>query len=86
MGRPVALVDAVNALGDGTDPSLEPLYHAAIQDTIQQFEATGSPVITDGEQHKYHNFWTYSVHGLPNTAPDGFKIPSPPVIPGGCRD
>jgi 5-methyltetrahydropteroyltriglutamate--homocysteine methyltransferase len=31
-------------------------------------------VITDGEQRKYHNFWTYSVHGLANTAPDGFKI------------
>ncbi|HSU87871.1 MAG TPA: 5-methyltetrahydropteroyltriglutamate--homocysteine methyltransferase, partial [Terriglobia bacterium] len=39
------------------------------------FEATGSPVITDGEQRKYHNFWTYPVHGLPNTAPDGFSIP-----------
>jgi 5-methyltetrahydropteroyltriglutamate--homocysteine methyltransferase len=32
-------------------------------------------VVTDGEQRKYHNFWTYSVHGLRNTAPDGFKIP-----------
>ena len=32
-------------------------------------------MITDGEQRKYHNFWTYCVHGLPNTAPDGFKIP-----------
>jgi 5-methyltetrahydropteroyltriglutamate--homocysteine methyltransferase len=32
-------------------------------------------VITDGEQRKYHNFWTYSVHGLVNTSPDGFKIP-----------
>jgi 5-methyltetrahydropteroyltriglutamate--homocysteine methyltransferase len=42
---------------------------------VRQFEATGSPVITDGEQRKYHNFWTYCVHGLPNTAPDGFKIP-----------
>ena len=42
---------------------------------LQQFEATGSPVITDGEQRKYHNFWTYCVHGLPNMAPDGFKIP-----------
>jgi 5-methyltetrahydropteroyltriglutamate--homocysteine methyltransferase len=40
-----------------------------------QFEATGSPVITDGEQRKYHNFWSYSVEGLPNTAPDGFRIP-----------
>ena len=42
---------------------------------LQKFEETGSPVITDGEQRKYHNFWTYCVHGLPNMAPDGFKIP-----------
>jgi len=54
---------------------MEPLYEEAIRDTIERFEATGSPVITDGEQRKYHNFWTYSVHGLPNTAPDGFQIP-----------
>jgi 5-methyltetrahydropteroyltriglutamate--homocysteine methyltransferase len=54
---------------------LEPLYEEAIRDTIEQFEATGSPVITDGEQRKYQNFWTYSVEGLPNTAPDGFTIP-----------
>jgi 5-methyltetrahydropteroyltriglutamate--homocysteine methyltransferase len=60
---------------DGTDPRLAPLYDEAIRDTIERFEATGSPVITDGEQRKYHNFWTYCVHGLPNTAPDGFKIP-----------
>ena len=59
----------------GDDPSLDPLYDDAIRDTIERFEATGSPVITDGEQRKYHNFWTYCVHGLPNTAPDGFKIP-----------
>ena len=45
------------------------------EDTIAQFEATGSPVVTDGEQRKYHNFWTYPVHGLANTAPDGFRIP-----------
>jgi len=32
-------------------------------------------VITDGEQRKYQNFWTYSVHALPNTSADGFKIP-----------
>jgi 5-methyltetrahydropteroyltriglutamate--homocysteine methyltransferase len=51
------------------------LYEDAIRDTIERFEATGSPVITDGEQRKYHNFWTYSVHGLANTALDGFKIP-----------
>ena len=63
------------AAGDGTDPKLDPLYEEAVRDTVERFEATGSPVITDGEQRKYHNFWTYCVHGLPNTAPDGFKIP-----------
>jgi 5-methyltetrahydropteroyltriglutamate--homocysteine methyltransferase len=73
--RPAKLIEAVLALGDGTDPRLDPLYDEAIRDTIEQFEATGSPVITDGEQRKYHNFWTYSVHGLANTAPDGFRIP-----------
>jgi len=73
--RPLQLIEAVAALGDGTDQRLEPLYNAAIRDTIERFEATGSPVITDGEQRKHHNFWTYSVHGLPNVAPDGFKIP-----------
>jgi 5-methyltetrahydropteroyltriglutamate--homocysteine methyltransferase len=73
--RPLALIDAIGERGDGTDAALDPLYEAAVQDTIRQFEATGSPVITDGEQRKYHNFWTYSVQGLPNTAPDGFRIP-----------
>ena len=73
--RPLALIEAVAAAGDGSDPSLESLYDAAIRDTIECLEATGSPVITDGEQRKYHNFWTYCVHGLPNMVPDGFKIP-----------
>jgi 5-methyltetrahydropteroyltriglutamate--homocysteine methyltransferase len=72
--RPLELIDRV-AKGDSEDPGLAPLYEEAIRDTIEHFEATGSPVVTDGEQRKYHNFWTYSVHGLPNTAPDGFKIP-----------
>ena len=73
--RPDKLLDAIAAVGDGADPQLEPLYDAAIEDTARRFEETGSPVITDGEQRKYHNFWTYSVEGLPNTAPDGFRIP-----------
>jgi 5-methyltetrahydropteroyltriglutamate--homocysteine methyltransferase len=72
--RPLRLIEAVGS-GDGTDPALGPLYDEAVRDTIVRFEATGSPVVTDGEQRKFHNFWTYSVHGLPNTAPDGFKIP-----------
>jgi 5-methyltetrahydropteroyltriglutamate--homocysteine methyltransferase len=73
--RPRALIAEISRIGDGTDPSLEPFYREALRDTMQRFEATGSPVITDGEQRKYHNFWTYSVQGLPNTAPDGFSIP-----------
>jgi 5-methyltetrahydropteroyltriglutamate--homocysteine methyltransferase len=73
--RPQALIDAIAACGDGTDPRLDPLYAAAIRDTIEQFEATGSPIISDGEQRKYHNFLTYSVEGLPNLAADGFRIP-----------
>src|SRR5205807_5293333 len=71
--RPLALIDRV-AKGDSEDPNLDPLYEDAIRNTIERFEATGSPVVTDGEQRKYHNFCTYCVHGLPNTAPDGFKI------------
>ncbi|MEP7272239.1 MAG: cobalamin-independent methionine synthase II family protein [Acidobacteriota bacterium] len=73
--RPITLIEAIRTGTDIDDPSLQPLYDDAIRDTIARFEATGSPVITDGEQRKYHNFWTYSVHGLPNTAPDGFRIP-----------
>jgi len=72
--RPPGLVAAIARLGADAR-ELDPLYEEAIQDTVERFEATGSPVITDGEQRKYHNFWTYSVHGLPNTAPDGFRIP-----------
>jgi 5-methyltetrahydropteroyltriglutamate--homocysteine methyltransferase len=75
MPRPLQLIEAVLASGDGSDPKLNSLYEEAVKDTIERFEATGSPVITDGEQRKYHNFWTYSVNGLPNTAPDGFRIP-----------
>ena len=71
--RPLPLIEAIAA--NPEDPALEDLYDGAVRDTIEQFEATGSPVITDGEQRKYHNFWTYCVHGLANTAPDGFKIP-----------
>jgi 5-methyltetrahydropteroyltriglutamate--homocysteine methyltransferase len=74
LPRPSELIAAMQQT-DSEDPRLDSLYDAAIRDTIARFEATGSPVITDGEQRKYHNFWTYSVHGLPNTSPEGFRIP-----------
>src|SRR5512144_2783895 len=72
--RPRPLIEAI-ALKGADDPSLDHLYEDAVRDTVARFGATGSPVITDGEQRKYHNFWTYSVDGLPNTHPEGFRIP-----------
>src|SRR5215208_2401022 len=73
--RPPELIDSIAGLGDNEHPKLDSLYEEAIRDTVKRFEETGSPVITDGEQRKYQNFWTYSVHGLRNTSPEGFKIP-----------
>src|SRR5687768_12348227 len=92
LPRPRALVDALSST-ESADPSLDPLDDDAIRDTILRFEATGSPVLTDGEQRKYHNFWTYSVHGLLNTSPAGFRIPvaaghtrrMPRLVKGPCR-
>ena len=72
--RPLELLNAISRQGS-SNPSLEPLYDESVRDTIERFEATGSPVVTDGEQRKYHNFATYCVEGLTNTAPDGFKLP-----------
>ncbi|WP_051068436.1 hypothetical protein [Janthinobacterium sp. CG3] len=62
---------------DRGSPAHQPryAYDGAIRDTIVRFEATGSPVITNGEQRKYHNFWTYCVHGLANMDAAGFQIP-----------
>lgn len=68
-------MEALSAAADPADAALDPLYEEAVRATVEALEQTGSPVITDGEQRKYHNFWTYAVQGLPNTAPDGFQIP-----------
>ena len=56
--RPIKLVEALQIM-ESDDPALEVLYQEAVRDTIERFEATGSPMITDGEQRKYHNFWTF---------------------------
>ena len=50
------------------------LFDEAVRDTLRRFEATGSPVITDGEQRK-PSFATYPVAGLANLAPGGVTIP-----------
>ena len=56
--RPPDLIQKL-AQGDSEDPALAALYEDAVRDTIERFEATGSLVVTDGEQRKYHNFLTY---------------------------
>jgi 5-methyltetrahydropteroyltriglutamate--homocysteine methyltransferase len=74
--RPQALIDAMGAFGAGTLPieELRRLQEEALRDTIERFEATGSPVISDGEQAK-SSFVTYPLDGLQNLAPDGAVIP-----------
>ena len=74
--RPIQLIEASRDFEAGrtTRARLDALYAEALRDTIQRFEATGSPVITDGEQTK-PSFATYPIHSLTNLAPDGISIP-----------
>lgn len=74
--RPRELAEGIKEYEAGriTRDRLDSLYERAVKDTIQQLEATGSPVITDGEQRK-PSFVTYPIHGLPNLAADGVTIP-----------
>ncbi|MDP1533810.1 MAG: 5-methyltetrahydropteroyltriglutamate--homocysteine methyltransferase, partial [Rubrivivax sp.] len=74
--RPLALIEARAAFlaGHIRQSELEAECLDAIRDTVAQFEATGSPVITDGEQGKFRDFASYSVEGLKNTRPGGFVL------------
>lgn len=74
--RPPQLLEAVRAFRAGrlSRETLDALYDEALRDTIERFEATGSPVISDGEQTK-PSFATYPLHGLKNIALDGVVIP-----------
>jgi 5-methyltetrahydropteroyltriglutamate--homocysteine methyltransferase len=69
--RPAGLIAAITAPANGAD--LTNLYNKAISDTLSEFEKTGSPVITDGEQTK-SSFATYPLEGLTNLAPEGMRI------------
>lgn len=77
MPRPLSVIRASKAHNAGqlSGAELDAVCDEAVRDTLRRFEETGSPVVTDGEQKKFHNFATYSVHGLSNLAPDGFRIP-----------
>jgi 5-methyltetrahydropteroyltriglutamate--homocysteine methyltransferase len=74
--RPAELLRAIgaNAAGQVSSETLDKAYDDAVRDTVQRFEATGSPVITDGEQRK-SSFATYPLEGLTNLASDGVVIP-----------
>jgi 5-methyltetrahydropteroyltriglutamate--homocysteine methyltransferase len=74
--RPAQLIQAGYdlAAGEITAEDYARLADAAVRETIEQLEATGSPVITDGEQGK-PSFATYPLAGLAGLAPDGVVIP-----------
>ncbi len=74
--RPPWLIEAGGDLAAGriTAQAYGALAEKAVRETVAQFEATGSPVITDGEQGK-PSFVTYPLAGLEALAPDGVVIP-----------
>ncbi len=65
------LIDAISAPSDKN--RLEELFDKAVSETVNLFEKTGSPVISDGEQSKA-SFVTYPLQGLTNLTDDGMKI------------
>ncbi|MFN7993948.1 MAG: cobalamin-independent methionine synthase II family protein [Bryobacteraceae bacterium] len=74
--RPAELIAALSAKQTGRISAAEfnQVAENALRDTIRRFEATGSPVITDGEQTK-PSFATYPLDGASNIAPGGVVIP-----------
>jgi 5-methyltetrahydropteroyltriglutamate--homocysteine methyltransferase len=74
--RPAYLLDGMARFADGTldQAGLDELADKARTETIERLEATGSPVVTDGEQTK-PSFATYPLSGVNTLAPDGVVIP-----------
>jgi methionine synthase II (cobalamin-independent) len=74
--RSKSLQDAMAAAEAGqlSEQELEAHFDDAVRDTLRRFEATGSPVVTDGEQRK-PSFATYPVAGLSNLTGGGVTIP-----------
>jgi methionine synthase II (cobalamin-independent) len=62
MPRPQKLQDAYAAYDEGKidKSALESEQEAAVQDTIDRYEATGAPIISDGEQ-RWSSFATYPI-------------------------
>ncbi|MCL7429841.1 5-methyltetrahydropteroyltriglutamate--homocysteine methyltransferase [Streptomyces sp. YS415] len=73
--RPQYLIDGMadHAAGRLSLADLTQLQNRAVSETISRLEATGSPVVTDGDQCK-PSAYTYPLTGLRNLAPDGVTI------------
>lgn len=74
--RDPALQEAVSARAAGSlsAEALDELFDRAVEETLDRFAATGSPVVSDGEQTK-SSFATYPLDGLSTLSPDGVVIP-----------
>jgi methionine synthase II (cobalamin-independent) len=84
--RPLGLIDAIAQAGDHEDPSLNPLYEDAIRDTIKQFEATGSPVITEASNGNIITSGRIPCMDWTTRRRTVSKSPSAQATCGGCRD
>jgi 5-methyltetrahydropteroyltriglutamate--homocysteine methyltransferase len=74
--RPDELTEGLKAYrtGDLSPEALDQVVDRALRATIEAFEDTGSPVITDGEQAK-PSFLTYPIENAENLEPGGIEIP-----------
>jgi methionine synthase II (cobalamin-independent) len=74
--RPRTLLKGMQAAAEGKiqPEELDGLFDVAVSDTLRRFEATGAPVVTDGEMLK-PSFATYPVAGLTSLRGGGVTIP-----------
>ena len=74
--RPPAVLDAWEEFEAGRidRDRLDAVLDGAVGETIRELEATGSPVVTDGEQSK-PSFVTYPLQGLTNLETGEIMIP-----------
>ena len=61
--------------GEINAAAMEIYYDEAVRETVAELEATGSLIVSDGEQRKAHSFVSYSVERGMNFASDGVVIP-----------
>jgi len=74
--RPRELQEAMVAFSSNnlSEQELDAIFDKHVKETIERFEETGSPVISDGEQTK-SSFATYPLDGLDNIDSAGVIIP-----------